>query len=249
MNTLNKILTTSIGLASSLILSSKVALADEMRFSSFVRIDPNKPVQVWYEKQGDSCKKVVGGKIYFNKSCIATVNTKIDWSGQIFTNSNTKVEVICPDGKPRYIKPNHFRTGATVNSRCKGGTPDYDIGELSEEFRPGGIDISAPYVVSPRYTMVRSQQPVLQWHAVKEAKRYTVSLFHDRAEEPICTIQDVVEKPKNGIITIEFSRCQTKLGAYNLELGYFYKLNVVAKFADKEISSEEKMIDRNDYRA
>jgi hypothetical protein len=253
-NQLLKISSSAALISSFLIAASRVNCAENsITLRSINTTVPNKSIQAWYEEPGYDCWKT--GRFICNP--LVSV-MPIGPGGQIYTNGNTKVTIICPDKQNRFVLPGHYKDGVTINELCK-SPPNSEIGPRIGNFRSGGFDPSIPYIVSPRYSLLRSQQPLLRWNTVPGARKYTVSLFDDRSKrlndgslEPICTIQDVIEPSKNGIVTIEFNRCRTtktaQFQSYQLESGHFYRIKVDAHLV-KAISSDEEPVDRNKYKA
>jgi hypothetical protein len=239
-----------IVLCGSFLLASEAYCDDSsIRVMSIDTTVPNKGTDAWYEgPNSPPC----WGNGEFNCNVLPTISP-LEHGGQIFTSENTEVHIWCPKRGMRTVPRGRKNNGVPINDLC-GSPPSIGIGPLSGKFLPGGVNSLIPYVVGPRYTMVRSRQPLLRWNAVSGASKYTVYLFDDRARklddgslEPICTVQDIIAPPKAGVVTTNLN-CWKDSQPYQLELGHFYRIKVDAHLV-KITSSDEEVIDRNKYRA
>jgi hypothetical protein len=167
----------------------------------------------------------------------------------LFLNTKKSKVVIKCNSKVEYPFPGPVDKKMALAGICAGNQNPH-IGEDLKTFRRGGGDDTLPYIVSPRYSMIRNKQPILRWNAVAGATNYTVHLVHDRSPDPICTIQNVVGTPKNNIIEVSFEHCKNSdLQSYQLQLGHYYKLEVIAYNSGNKINSTQETMDRSEYRA
>jgi hypothetical protein len=228
-------------LALSLSISPSQANSNSNQISARASSKAGSQPQAWYEPPKKECTPKRD-----KTSCVLIPKTglSVNRGGQIFTDINTTVEVMCAERKSRFVEPNNS-DGVPINELC-GSAPNPHIGPVPVVFRRGGSNSSIPYTVSPRYSIIRSQTPSFRWNSVHRAKKYTFSLVHDRSQKPICIIDDIENVPKRGIISVDFSLCQQRSQLKQLELGQFYRFRVQALLADGIISSNDQEVDPND---
>jgi Domain of Unknown Function (DUF928) len=232
-------------LAISLLFLAANAAEGRISISKSTSTVPKKNPRFWYEKPGKSCWK--DRKDTINPVCAANKNTSVEQGGQIFTDENTTVEIICSDNQKGSVSRNNYREGMPIIDICRSPNNSQTGGDVAEVFRSGGFDSEIPYVVSPRYTLLHRQPSMLQWRAVQNARNYKVSLFQDQSKQVICKIDNIVAPPKNGVMSIEFSLCQKDSKPYQLEVGNFYRIEVTV--SNSKISSKAEVINLSEYHA
>ncbi|MGH2413473.1 MAG: tetratricopeptide repeat protein [Microcystaceae cyanobacterium] len=97
----------------------------------------------------------------------------INEGDQIFPAQGVRVRVVCPD---RTNKP----VSAGVPSGIKTICPIWEVRIVKAPQPPGtlgGINLSIPFVMSPRHSLLLSNTPILRWNAVSGATQYAVQLM------------------------------------------------------------------------
>jgi hypothetical protein len=205
-----------------------------------------KSIGAWYEKLHQTCKNVDGT---FKPECKARVQQSLQWNSQIFLDNNTEVKIQCAGSAwkqgVRTIKAGIVRA-VKINALCQ-APPNSYIGDSDVRFFIGGLDKALPYIISPRYTLIQTNQPILQWNSVEGATNYSVSVLTDRSTKPVCTIQKIVADPMTSTMKIPFEYCrQSDSNKYQLEEGLFYRVVVTTSAM---VSSEQESVDKSDYRS
>ncbi len=93
---------------------------------------------------------------------------------QIYPSQGVQVKLVCPDRTPQPVIPG-------LPSGIKTICPTWDI-RISKAPPPpgilGGFDSSLPYIISPRHTLLLTDQPILGWNPVPQATSYTVEVIN-----------------------------------------------------------------------
>jgi hypothetical protein len=187
------------------------------------------------------------------KKCKVKDGQSFSTEGKIFIRLNSeksKLIIQCQNGHEEPPLRGVQNRKYSIGDFCP-GKPNPEVGSDLQQFRNGGTNREIPYIIGPRYSMIRDKQPVFRWNSVPGAMKYSVFLFHDRSQEiAVCTIHDVQEGQRDGVITVNSNRCKNDLlQPYQLQDNYFYKLKVIAYFPQSEISSDREDISQDEYRA
>jgi tetratricopeptide (TPR) repeat protein len=154
-----------------------------------------------------------------------------DW---VKTAPGGVASITCPDSSRRPVI-----TGGTpkgVASYCRGNSLNA-LRAYSPPV-PGGNEPEIPYIISPRYTLLLAEKPLLRWNPVAGATAYTVSLYG---------------RPKvNGVVGNKVKLWETRVngtevvygGEQLLQPGVDYWLVVVA---DNGQSSDKEKVTLSDY--
>lgn len=136
------------------------------------------------------------------------------------------------------------RTQYVVNRKCL-TRPDGTLGD-SITFRPSYTAANIPYIISPRYTLIRNRREIkLSWNAVSNVKSYQVMLIPSSSNispEKIpcdigsasCQLSPDKLSPDKNRVTLIYSPPQG-----SLEPGVIYQLQVIVP--DTNISSQSEI--------
>ncbi|WP_299409530.1 lipopolysaccharide assembly protein LapB [Acaryochloris sp. IP29b_bin.148] len=180
----------------------------------------------------------------FQKALHGTVLAGADF---IQPQRGSRVFVICPNGKTRWLVP--AGTISVVNNGCprtpSAFRPHVEVGDLA-----GGRDASVPYVIAPRSGSVLHSTPIIRWNPVQKAERYVVTLSsREKRLWQINTDQTEIPYPK-GTATLKPGRLYTLVvqadtGSTSLDETLKPRFNVLseqqATAAETEISAIQAM--------
>lgn len=99
------------------------------------------------------------------------VGQPVKRGGRLFRKgANAQVSLTCEDNQKRYLTSAKSKSvleicEAPPNSRLN-----------PEQFLAGGYDSSIPYIISPRYTRIKTSRPTLKWNAVQGVDEYEVTI-------------------------------------------------------------------------
>lgn len=180
--------------------------------------------QTWVQRQGASNFSAVSG---------STMLQMGDW---VKTSPGGVASITCPDSSSRPVSTQGTARG--VANYCRGNSLNALRGYSPPV--PGGNEPGIPYIISPRYTLLLAEKPMLRWNPVAGATNYTVSLYG---------------RPKiNGVVGSKIVLWQTQVngtqvvygGEQPLQPGVDYWLVVVA---DNGQSSEKEKVTLSDYQS
>ncbi len=178
--------------------------------------------QTWVQRKGASNFSAVSG---------STTLQIGDW---VKTAPGSVASITCPDSSSRPVSTQGIAKG--VANYCRGSSLNALRGYSPPV--PGGNQPEIPYIISPRYTLLIAEKPMLRWNPVAGATAYTVSLYG---------------RPKvNGVVGTKVKLWQTQVngteiaygGEQPLQPGVDYWLVVVA---DNGQSSEKEKVTLSDY--
>jgi hypothetical protein len=187
---------------------------------------------VVYVNPDRSAKYSYGGEPYTEAKGFDKYDTLIVDSGE-------SVYVDCFD---KYAVP--YYSGAYSMIKECGGS-GYNGGD--ETIFPKGLSVDEihkiPYILSPRSSLVNSARPQIQWNALKDVKKYDLSLFKNG--EPIGIVFNYITNKVNvGEFDIDFERIEYPSAWEELQLGDNYEVVV---HADNGTSSRDERIVMSDY--
>ncbi len=136
---------------------------------------------------------------------------------QIYPSQGVQVRLVCPNLSKETVVPG---VPSGIKSICL-------TWEIRIEKAPppsgilGGFDSSIPYIISPRHTLLLSEQPLLRWNPVPQATSYTVEVIN---------VQDTIWKAQVQQPQVTYAE------NHSLTPGITYSLKVIT---DRGQSSEQ----------
>lgn len=242
-----------ISLLAGIILSSVPALAviDNVKIISFKGTVKFRPCP---SASNNSCGRNPSEQGAFNP---VVENLILDYSDKLYLGQSSEITLYCPtpiSNPGDRPQPNHQRRTTSqldknpteVNKICP--ALSRDSGRYISS-RLGGLDKRVPYIISPRYSQLLSDRPIIRWnlvgsnqpYKVDASQSYTVELFQqgDQEGNPICSIKD--QRATQMDISRGFKELQfSELCSQNSSLS-FEKRNYVVVTASNGKSSEEEV--------
>jgi hypothetical protein len=220
-------------------LVSPAFAGSDLNFKATMYITRTKIDKVHYTGSDGIKREIKTKKHVFNDS--GTINFHLN-------SEKSKLTIICNDSTKASILG--VDAGSVSLDNICPGVSDPKVGPDLERFRYGGTDRNIPYVISPRYSMLRDPRPTLRWNAVPKTQRYSVELFNDRSSKVICKISNTTGVINRNIVSVPFDGCNDENSyPYILKPGNFYRLRIIAHTPSGDISSEKDYIDCNEYRS
>jgi hypothetical protein len=210
----------SIGLISSLILAIGLASSNPAIAKPIATVQP--------QKEGTKYKFVIDGKA----TPVYTNSQDLNKPGKIIVLAGGKIHILCLGTE----KPPLSRTGYNEqdsNICGKAGSAGDD-----EVVFPSS-NLSIPYIISPRSSLLSTTKPRIAWNAIRDAKKYTLILLKDGKEV------DKYEYPipsLNSFSTVESIEYPSKWK--ELQQGFIYDIIINL---DNNISSKNERINQSDY--
>jgi hypothetical protein len=183
------------------------------------------------------------------------------WAVKLF-KPGARVSILCPPPPPpsqaSQIRE-RYNAGSSdliieISTACPSVTPL--LGE--DEKLKGGFEQGIPYVISPRYTLVSEDRPILRWNHVKDVTAYKVTLYQEGEPLPIGSREiERISSPASNlgfdVTTVLGIEVATSKYPFDEQLknGDVYRLEIVAirkgnAVLQPEISSKER-IDQSKY--
>jgi hypothetical protein len=145
------------------------------------------------------------------------------------------------------------QTKPVGNVLIKDGCPDLKGGGGKGEiisYRKGG-DEEVAYLISPRYSIITTSDPIIRWHHLKEIDSYQVSLYRGTDKSAVWTrsisLADYPSKKLHNVEIIEMKYPDCIDNSCLIKEGLDYYIQVTGQSKARSISSEELLLNPDQY--